>query len=326
MKRLISVFILTMMGLSHHSLYCQQNLVKNFDMEEYDLCPNLAWHFNGYIKDWYNPFTSSPGYSPCYMNNCANSSTIVSVPYNYGGFQQPHSGNAYLLSGTIFKFEDVIIGLEPFFGILNSPLVKDKIYYLEFYVSLCGRTNSFSDAFDLVLTDDSTSYNEIHDYPGEIYWSNPTGNFISDSVNWVKMGGCFKAKGGEKYFGMGAFRDTNTIGLISHIPCDPCGAAYYYDDFSIYECDTCCLDEFPIEEYINIFPNPGSLQNVNVFVSKDHTSKIELFDAAGKLVWHNKFQEFYQNANLPVLVQGVYLWRYISSTGFSKTGKIITIK
>ncbi len=315
-----------MVGLTHHCiLFSQTNLVLNWDAENYLQCPSAgSGDLNNDVVDWYDPLNGLPIDSPDYMHPCSSDANF-STPTNGFGYQIARSGVAYIHSGIYLTFNNNFYAMEPFAGKLSSTLEKDKIYQVKFYLSMSNFSNISIDAFDISFSEDSIYITNPHGLSNIIMINQP-GNIINDTVNWVEISTCFKANGTENHFIIGALRDTNLINIEFNTFCDPCVASYIFDDFSIYECDTCCLDEFPIEEYINIFPNPGNAQNVNVFVSNDNTSKIELFDATGKLVWQNKFQEFYQNTSLPVLAQGVYLWRYISSTGFNKTGKIITIK
>ena len=318
-KFLLNKFIL-IGGLFSPLFTYSQNLVLNPSFEEYTICPNsmLNYPMEG-LKYWY-PVRSSPDY----LNFCS-SDFLSSIPDNTSGYQYPKSDTGYLHNQFSYDFvNDKWDYSEAFGGILSESLKSNTIYRIEFYISRTDYSWAAFDAIDLLFCSDSINLMLSQSYSE--FKINPSGNIISDTMNWIKISSCYQAYGNEKYFAVGAFRDSLEIIWEKFSGCSNCRAGYYFDDFSIYECDTCCLDEFPIEEYINIFPNPGNAQNVNVFVSKDNTSKIELFDAAGKLVWHNKFQEFYQKASIPVLAQGVYLWRYISSTGFSKTGKIITIK
>ena len=295
-----------------------QNLVLNSDFEQHSICPPGTLIPLEGLDYWY-PVRSSPDY----MNYCATNLSF-SIPSNSVGFQYPKSDSGYLHNQFSYDFfNNKWDYSESFGGSLSETMKINSVYKIEFYISRADYSWAAFDAIDMLFCPDSINLLASQTY--SYFKINPTGQIISDTTNWVLVSGCYRANGNEKYFAVGAFRESLEIVWDKFSGCTNCRAGYYFEDFLIMACDTCCLDEFPIEEFVNIFPNPGIAQTVNVFVAKDNIAKLELFDATGKLVWHNEFDEFYQNAMLPQLASGVYFWRYVSTSGFSKTGKILTV-
>src|ERR1035437_9618209 len=117
-------------------IFCEwtnaQNLVPNSGFEEYKNCPIHAKQFS-FVKNWKSPTSGTPDY----FNSCS-SEKEVSIPKNFAGKQEAHTGNAYagidLCDVQDSKYREFV---EVKFA---APLKKDKTYHLKMYISLSGNS------------------------------------------------------------------------------------------------------------------------------------------------------------------------------------------
>ncbi len=329
------------LGLSFFT-FCQElpNLVQNYSFEENISCSPGANSINDVLY-WYNFFqTGTPGYfSECSIDFYAT------TPLNVFGYQVPKTGKSYGFQGNFrlnhkkhyinSSLNPLSISKESFSGQFSEQLIAGKYYHLEFYVSRCSSSSSFiaTDAFDLLISKDSTSYS--YPYPpfindNYIVWSNESGHIIEDTINWVKLSGCFTPKGGEQFFTIGSFRDTASINNIFYSNTENTYiAAYFYDDFLIYQCDTCCPDQYPIEDYITVNNNlitQGETATFETFLNKGHTANLYLFDSAGRVVYNAKLNGTDNSHEVPNnLAAGVYHYAMVTSEKKKLGGKIVVV-
>jgi gliding motility-associated-like protein len=262
-----------------------QNLVPNPDFETYNTCPNTLSCINysptysafTWVTGWVNPMVGS---SSDYFNTCATAT--CGVPSNTFGYQVPRSGKAYIGgyaylaasggSSSVFYSEYAECKL-------NSPLVAGKTYAVSFYVNMImfpGSAGSYNyigvdrlgaHFSDTLIYDASTNNHLKLSY--DIV--NPAGNFLTDTLQWMKVSGFYKAKGGEQYMVMGTFEDGNPITFQQVYPTTANPASqnlcyYFYDDISVVlGCDTnvfmhdttaCAFD--PISIKLKSTAGPGS--------------------------------------------------------------------
>jgi hypothetical protein len=97
-----------------------------------------------------------------------------------------------------------------------------------------------------MLFTDSPVYSDPNKLTLNVIPANPqvvnAGNpILGDTLNWVKISGIFKAKGGEKYLTLGNFKLANTAQKITIQITGNYAAAYYVDDVSVYALDSFCL-------------------------------------------------------------------------------------
>ncbi|MEI6020638.1 MAG: hypothetical protein WCR21_05875 [Bacteroidota bacterium] len=142
-----------------------------------------------------------------------------SVPYNGGCFQWPKSGNSY--GSTSFY------SLPPQFANnytrgyfrnrLKRSLTKNESYCVSFFINIRDISSYGIDRFEAFFTDDQIDSVHKCTIPLTYYYpqiSNSNGNIISDTLNWIKIYGIFKATGNEKHLIIGNFRSdqyTDTI-------------------------------------------------------------------------------------------------------------------
>jgi hypothetical protein len=129
---------------------------------------------------------------------------------------------------------------------LISPLIVNKDYYVEFWVSRAEdpfyASNNFGAYFSDTIIDLSLTNNiSILNYTPQIIET----NVIFDTINWVKVSGCFTATSPAEYMVIGNFYsdslttssigttfDTNDTTLVPWR-----FSYYYYDDFKVLEQD-----------------------------------------------------------------------------------------
>jgi len=211
------IFILFFLGISASGYGQQfvntgQNLVPNSSFEETRACPKDADYIGGVVA--WNLF---PNFSADYFHRCANIYQTIeyirkfpreeilnfSVPRSMFGYQEAHSGDAY--AGISMCNEAIAVKL-------LRPLVKDSVYYAEFFVSLADSSNVgtryfgmyFSETPIRVINDNRMMISSFMlDTPPQI--QNPRDRYLTDTVNWTPISGFYTAKGGEQYIAIGGF-------------------------------------------------------------------------------------------------------------------------
>ncbi len=345
-------FLTVFLGLHFASPNCivaQENLILNPDCEIYDTCPDYVSQIE-YLKGWSDfPFWSTTDY----LNECSNYE-YTKVPYNKFGFQIPHKGKGYIhihnvvasnpinfqfYSGETYGYTQL---RESFICTLTQPLRKVP-HYLEYYVSLAslGVCNNLEEnaifannAFDILLMKERIDvFNGVSPYINQFRMIKVVkdNNIIKDTLDWVKLSVCFVPDGGEKYIAFGAFRDTSEI-VYEFSGCNSMNiflGSYFFDSFSLTECDTCCLGEFPYTDHLTIKGNPGSsgfLPHFEVLLNPNTTATLGIYDSAGRLVFSESFHNLYTDYKpQQQLAGGVYHYRFSTSNGLQEVGKVLVV-
>ena len=113
---------------------------------------------------------------------------------------------------------------------------------------------------------------------------NPSGNILSDTLNWVQINGEFYANGGEKYITIGNFKDDAHTAFIQNTNGTWIYSYYYIDDVSVIYCDVDAgLNETAIKDF-TIAPNPASDKVEISFSNSNGLKTISVFSADGKLM------------------------------------------
>ncbi len=288
-----------------------QNLVPNPSFEIFIQCPDnttqiafaIPW-FAG-MKDYYGNLSSSTDY----YNSCNNSiNGLYGVPNIMFGNQYAKTGNAF--SGFVFwrgaQYREYLEVK------LIHPLDSGKKYCVEFWVNNSGFEWAI-DAIGLVFTNDSlitSNATPIIMFPSI---ENPSGNILSDTINWVPVSGNYIAKGGEQFITIGCFLDSSEVQHLaisnSNIP-----AAYYLvDDVSVVNCEP--IIPTP-DGSISVYPNP--VADELTLEAKWNTLPItyDIYNAIGQLLYKGEMHEkqtLYTSSYAP----GVYFIR------FNYDGKLI---
>lgn len=249
--------LFVLLALAMPTFCYSQNLVPNPDFESYNTCPSGLSCLNysptytmfTWVNGWINPMVGS---SSDYFNSCATA--VCGTPSNTFGYQVPRSGKAYVGgyaylaanggSSTMFYSEYSECKL-------NSPMVAGKTYEVTFYVSMIMFPGS-AGSYNYVGVDrlgvhfsDTLIYDPTNNHLKLSYdVVNAPGNFLTDTLNWMKVSGYYKAKGGEQFMVLGTFEDGNPITFQQVYPQAPNTAYqnlcyYFYDDISVkIGCDT----------------------------------------------------------------------------------------
>ncbi len=130
--------------------------------------------------------------------------------------------------------------------ILLDSLRKGKYYYAEHYVNSPNSQKLACNNVAMLFTDtpvysdpNRLTFNVIPANPQIVNYGNPV---IADTLNWIKVSGIFKAKGGEKYLTLGNFKDNANTKIVQFLPTGYNAAGYYIDDVSVIP-----LDSMPLQ-------------------------------------------------------------------------------
>ncbi len=208
-----------------------QNLVPNWSFEIIPSCPNGPALIS-FAAPW-DRLQGGGGGTPDYFNSCNLPSSFYSIPFNAGGYQYAHSGNAY---GGIGVYVKTIPDFREYIQVLlKDSLQAGKGYCVEFYVS--AGDNNIKYGADGIgayfsIAPVSSALNTV--LPNIPQVNNPAGNVITDTMNWTKISGSFTAAGGEKYMVIGNFKDdANTNLAVINNAATNTVAYYYIDDVSV---------------------------------------------------------------------------------------------
>jgi gliding motility-associated-like protein len=211
-------------------------LVKNPSFEEYFVCPTTG-QMDGFLKYWDILSQNAAGY----FNACAS---FNGVPQNVGGYQSARTGSAYA-SIRVYYYDDsyTVMGLEDARSYVEnkliSPLQKDSIYCISYYVSL-------RDSGDYATSGPDGAIQNVDAYLSDtvVDWNNGFGRRISginpqikskqlleDTENWMLVSDLYKAKGGEQYIIIGNFLTPANTTKIYYKP--DMQVNYYIDDVSV---------------------------------------------------------------------------------------------
>jgi hypothetical protein len=200
-------FTLILFFLSITKFCSSQNLVLNPSFEEYDSCANYSGAII-FVENWneINYF-----YSPDYYNIC-NAASIggYNVPYTIIGYQ--HSFNGGAMTGIGLWSTSWASERESICGKLSDSLVNDNEYCVSFYINCPDSADYSINRIGALLSDSAFdigvgSPNWMLDFEPSI--EADTSNFMSDTINWIRIEGLYSSHGGEKYIIITNFR-TNT--------------------------------------------------------------------------------------------------------------------
>jgi len=215
-----------------------QNLVDNPGFENYSSCPTMQAQL-ALASPWHSPAGSIT--TPDLLNSCATfmqGCFSMGVPYNRNGYTPPRSGSGY--AGILTKYP--VANLREYLqATLNSSLISGKMYEVSMYVILSDSCRYATDNMGMYLTNGAVSQTGTPFANQPIYVTPQIEHksVITDTANWVKVGGLYFAQGGEDHVTIGNFRsDAGNTVLSSNIPYGSCGissntAYYFIDDVSV---------------------------------------------------------------------------------------------
>jgi gliding motility-associated-like protein len=263
----LNIILFFLLLLAKITCFAQLNLVPNGSFEEYDTCPTF-YSTPGdpqieHCKHWYAPTQGTSDY----FNTCALISSNVNIPYNWGGFQYPYDGNAYVgILAYYIDFYNPNNYSEYIQTKLNECLIQNQEYFIEFYVCRGGRQGIAIDRIGALFTSYPISRTDAKMMFATPQIENPRHQIIKDTVNWTKISGTFIAEGGECYLTIGNFYSHEDTDTILYNPDWP-------DDYSSYFIDGVSLK--PVDSRItipNVFtPNGDEFNDAFILESKSIT-------------------------------------------------------
>ena len=235
MKKIALILLITHYSLLITTVLKAQNLVPNASFENYIVCPHIDSIENA--PPWFNPTSYALGASPNLLNECAPPPLLsdFGVPTNGWGYQYPRTGKGY---AGIYVFANYEKGREYISVKLDSALIPGRTYCIGYYASLANKDTFTIYAIDRMgayLSNTAFNLNTYYIIPVVPQIENPTGHFLSDTLNWMLVSGTYVAQGGEQYITIGNFYandstnyiPTNVINTLSF---------YYIDDVFVYDC------------------------------------------------------------------------------------------
>jgi len=308
MKKLLTTFILLTCGISYG-----QNLVPNGDFEQYWNCPTDFGDIDS-SKFWLTPTNGTPDY----YNQCATIPSHMNVPNAYFGFQQAHSGGAFV---GIYVFINAPIDYHEYIQVpLVSPLTANACYQFKMYISLANSSQYncfnigayFSSTIISVMSNDST-------LPFNPQINNTVSN-LPDTLSWTLVSANYTALGGESYLTIGNF-DNNSI--TDTITVNPLGVAsyIYIDDVSLTLCPDNGITNYNKGIQINLFPNPVT-ENFTINIDNSEPTDIIIYDLSSRKLLQQTFTNS-TTLNTEQLAKGMYLYTVRNRNGIIKNGKVI---
>lgn len=323
----LRIFIL--LFFSFNKIGHSQNLVPNSSFEGFTNCPNTPNHIY-YADGWFQPhkypglYNVNLSSSSDYFNLCNDSTSTVSVPNNFIGHQNPHSGNGYIGIGY-YVTQWVGNSFREYAEVkLNQELISNKKYNLKYFVSLADGAWFSTTKFDAFFSNDSlldtSLYLNLINVIPQI-----SNNFrVNDTLNWTEVKGSFIAQGGERFLTLGNFHDALFCDtLTNNSTSSLCSCSYYYiDDVSLEEDSTTGIDEIDKADF-TIYPIPAkSSVQLN---SQNIINEIIVTDASSRIVL--KFKPFKTNASIDIsqLEDGIYFVQCTFKNGKSLSKKIVVL-
>ncbi len=207
----------------------QINLVPDSSFENYNYIPTIrlspADVFHKVLPFWFAPTDGTPDYY-----NTNSTSIITSLPQNTyystnfpicSNFQYARTGNGCAAFGTGVLFDSFYTlktRHEYIQTKLVQPLIENHYYRVSFYINISHCSYMAFSSLGAYISVDSIRqyYPNSYDYPN---WSNYEtiikpqilnhSGILSDSINWVKISGIYKAKGAEQWVTLGHFNVSN---------------------------------------------------------------------------------------------------------------------
>ena len=305
--------------------FSQTNLVPNWSFEDIISCPQIqGTTFYSYTPPWFSPTENTPDI----YNSCA-SPINQGVPYNYVGYQQPHTGNGY--AGFSREQQDDVDYLSVK---LISPLKAGKKYCISFYVNPGNYTYYVIDAIGAYISVDSIHESNYSVLPFTPQIENPLGNIISDTVNWTEISGIYIANGGERFITVGSFFPDSIIHYVYNDTIHPPGASpyYYLDDVSVYYCggDTTGINNYGGGKgYFNLYPDPTNDEAyLDYQLTEGQNGKVMLFNITGQLLAEfalsNESNKL--TINTSKYKSGIYFYKVIVNNNVIENEKLIILK
>lgn len=280
----------------------ETNLVINPGFEKYEVCPESTTDGMDHklIQGWTYPTLTHPDY----FNRCSKG--IVKVPGNFAGNAEPHSGDGYMgaiLSGSDLNYREYLQGE------FTSPLEAGQRYCVTFYYRLASFSRFAVDQLSIYFVTDKLIDDKNKTFLSvEPQFNNLPGLFLDNHDRWNEMCFLYTAKGGEKHFIIGNFKNyenTNYVVTDKTVVNDrnKSYAYYYYDDFSVRllsDCGVCSCVKHDLQTMVlDTFYTGGVDPITKEFKKVTNDGRIKITSSGGtqpyKIEWNNGANEFVLN-------------------------------
>lgn len=285
------------------SIEGQVNLVIDSSFEQYNYIPDGSLNFVNIQKVlplWIAPTDGTPDYFHLNATNLENTIPFNGYKSKLGipgctGYQYPKSGNGMVGFGCRKDIKDTFTLNEYLQTKFSSALIKNHQYYVSFYVNRFSCSIMALSNIGAFLSIDSIRqyYPNSYEYPNYTNFEiqimpqiiNPNVP-ITDTINWVRIQGVFKAKGGEKWMTIGHFKNQSEQ-LVFYDTFQrttvPYSYSYYFlDDVSVYVKksviypDSVCKGE--LVELSSNFVGPFKWFRNGVVFSTDSIYRTHIYD------------------------------------------------
>ena len=309
--------------------FSQTNLIGNASFEKFSNQHNVT--FEG-AYECYNP-----GYIQIVHNwKTINSSDYFDSAYTVGTYNVPYSrfGNSYAKHGFAFSglemyYTNPTIEVKEYvYQQLAVPLLSDSVYCLSFFVCLADRSPLAIKTIGAYFTPNNINTGSLWYIQATPQIVNTMG-FITDTINWTEIKGCFTALGGEQFITIGNFNSNSNTDTASANPINPLTgtgnhiAYYYLDSVSLWQ------NNFPTfvkedlkSEIVSVYPNPtlGKLKLLCQNLKDIEHCVVKITDVLGREVKQLKFEE---EIDITELEKGIYFLRMYKSKTLIGTKKIV---
>jgi len=202
----------------------------------------------------YNWWTVTPYQTPFYFNSCIVNKFIENTsPKYYGTYWYiPRTGNAYIMIFTYAYWYSDTTSCRSYAQVkLTEPLKAGCVYELSCYQMLSRNLNTTTSYFlmgdeyqhtnkpadglgmfvskDSIYSDYNQQFSALTRFVPQV--SNPSGNLLSDSMNYQKISGTYTANGGEQWLVIGNFKDNAHTQVAGDRRLS--SSAYSIDDVSV---------------------------------------------------------------------------------------------
>ncbi len=220
-----------------------QNLVRNGSFEDIIACPSgrspNALSSVTLAYPWF--CTNTICWEIELFHACCDPIYRWGVPDNSAALgQYAFHGNGYtllLLFAYYIGGRGELIQTE-----LITPLVKDSVYCVEFYVIIAPRHSHYAiGQIEVYFTYDTLKQSPVtFTFPDTPSVDIHTG-ILNDTVNWTRISTTYTAKGGERYFSVGtkAYKPMIFEPFTHSTQYNPTGtlSLYFFDAISVYPCN-----------------------------------------------------------------------------------------
>jgi hypothetical protein len=297
MKKTVLISVILIFNLI---IKAQTNLVPNPSFEDTVSCPTGAAEIEKAVG-WTQNGSSD------YFNICGYTGS-VGVPYTFGGFQQPASGNAF--AGICTYYSLISNYRENIAHQLSSSLSIGTKYYVSFKTNLslgsAGDANCATDKIGAMFSTVAfTGFYWVITNNPQVY-SNTT---ITDTLSWSKVFGSFVADSAYNHIVIGNFFDDINTDTTKVYSTSADKAYYFIDDICVSTDSLFALNYIPTRinkkssSYLfSIYPNPAknhvTINNPlikNIAITISDTMGNQLFRAED--IYESKYQVDLTNFN-----------------------------